>query len=216
MLTGINDQTQHSEFYYLFTQTILLSTEKHSSLNMAYNRGWKVKIAIVLAFQLVCLIGLEMKYTIDGSLGQSVYSNIIRFTCKTLIWLSTYCSSQTFWTIIFPHSFEWILPVLAKPTRKLLYCKGLLKNYESYYNLWQYRLGQSSFHMHSVVIYHLLIHFFHPPSPQPFQCWRLATRVRKCPIPCTTAKFFARNCTWAIPLNFPTTHWWSEIFSPEA
>jgi hypothetical protein len=30
--------------------------------------------------------------------------------------------------------------------------------------------------MHSVVIYHFLIHFFHPPSPHPFQCWRLATR----------------------------------------
>jgi hypothetical protein len=44
------------------------------------------------------------------------------------------------------------------------------------YNLWQYRLGQSSFHMHSVVIYHFLIHFFHPSSPHPFQCWRLATR----------------------------------------
>jgi hypothetical protein len=30
-------------------------------------------------------------------------------------------------------------------------------------NLWQYRLRQSSFHMHLVVIYHLLIHFSHPP-----------------------------------------------------
>ena len=44
------------------------------------------------------------------------------------------------------------------------------------YNLWQYRLGQSSFHMHSVVIYHFLIHIFHPPSPHPFQCWRRASR----------------------------------------
>jgi hypothetical protein len=32
------------------------------------------------------------------------------------------------------------------------------------------------FHMHLVVIYHLLIHFSHPPSPHPFQCWHLATR----------------------------------------
>jgi hypothetical protein len=30
--------------------------------------------------------------------------------------------------------------------------------------------------MHLVVIYHLQIHFSHPPSPHPFQCWRLATR----------------------------------------
>jgi hypothetical protein len=30
--------------------------------------------------------------------------------------------------------------------------------------------------MHSVVIYHFLIHSFHPPSPHPFQCWRLANR----------------------------------------
>jgi hypothetical protein len=30
--------------------------------------------------------------------------------------------------------------------------------------------------MHSVVIYHCLIHFFHPPSPHPFQCWRRASR----------------------------------------
>jgi hypothetical protein len=30
--------------------------------------------------------------------------------------------------------------------------------------------------MHSVVIYHLLIHFSHPPSPHLFQCWHLATR----------------------------------------
>jgi hypothetical protein len=44
------------------------------------------------------------------------------------------------------------------------------------YNLWQYRLRQSSFHMHLAVIYHLLIHFSHPPSRHPFQCWRLATR----------------------------------------
>jgi hypothetical protein len=32
------------------------------------------------------------------------------------------------------------------------------------------------FNMHSVVIYHFLIHIFHPPSPHPFQCWRRASR----------------------------------------
>jgi hypothetical protein len=30
--------------------------------------------------------------------------------------------------------------------------------------------------MHSVVIYHFLIHIFHPPSPHPFQCWRRESR----------------------------------------
>jgi hypothetical protein len=35
-------------------------------------------------------------------------------------------------------------------------------------NLWQYTLEQSSFHMHSDVLYHFLIHIFNPPSPHPF------------------------------------------------
>jgi hypothetical protein len=64
----------------------------------------------------------------------------------------------------------------SKPKILLAFLSKLLSFSFILYNLWQYRLRQSSFYMHLVVIYHLLIHFPHPPSPHPFQCWRLATR----------------------------------------
>jgi hypothetical protein len=46
------------------------------------------------------------------------------------------------------------------------------------YNLWQYRLGQSSFHMHSVVIYHFLIHIPPPPPSPPPPVSMLAPRIQ--------------------------------------
>ena len=46
------------------------------------------------------------------------------------------------------------------------------------YNLWQYTLGQSSFYLHSNVLYHFFKQYtlLYSFLPHPFQCWRLATR----------------------------------------
>ena len=54
--------------------------------------------------------------------------------------------------------------------------RHILNNTNDLQSLTIYRLGQSSFHMHSVVIYHFRIHIFYPPSPPPVSM--LAPRIQ--------------------------------------
>jgi hypothetical protein len=95
--------------------------------------------------------------------------------CKQSLWLdykkggSTNPVAQTIWLASLFHIIQsealftnllWI--------SNLQFVRVGCKLLRAIYNLWQYRLGQSSFHMHSVVIYHFLIHFSTLPPPTRF------------------------------------------------